>query len=227
VVDLRKAGIGGRVGHDESVDVGVAEVATHGVHHRHNRGVHQAPFTEPADVQLDVAALNSDQGVESVGLAPAEPLAQLVGVQGVGTPGVPGEVEHGGQLGGGHRGGLERQQSGRTGHGSLLMRRSGFAGPRPPPTRPGTRTSPTLARGHRPRWRRIGTGRRDRGTRDFADDRASWNALRSRVLERPCSDPPRQGATSTLKRQEVAWGARAQTPMARSTCSLPLPTYSA
>jgi len=37
-------------------------------------------------MQLHVAPLDPQKGVEAVGLAPGEPLAQLVGVQGVVRP---------------------------------------------------------------------------------------------------------------------------------------------
>ena len=40
-VDLGEPGVDGRVGADEAVDVGEAEVAADGVHHRGHRGVHQ------------------------------------------------------------------------------------------------------------------------------------------------------------------------------------------
>ena len=62
-VDLRQPRVDSRVGADEAVDVGEAEVPAHGVHHRVDRGVHQASVAEPADVQLDVGALDPDQRV--------------------------------------------------------------------------------------------------------------------------------------------------------------------
>jgi len=64
-----------------------------------------------------VGSLDPDQGVQPVGLAPSEPLPQLVGVQAVGMPGLAGQVGHRRQLGVGHRRWLERQKGGRTGHG--------------------------------------------------------------------------------------------------------------
>ena len=81
---------------------------------RVDRGGHQPGLAEVADVELDVRALDPDQRVEPVGLAPAEPAAQLVGVQRVGVPGVAGQVRHRGQLAGVIVVGLERQQSGVT-----------------------------------------------------------------------------------------------------------------
>ena len=39
------------------------------------------PVAEVADVQLHVCALDTTQRVESVGVTPVEPAAQLVGVQ--------------------------------------------------------------------------------------------------------------------------------------------------
>jgi len=49
-MDLRQPRIHRRVGADEAVGVGEAEVPAHGVHHRDDRGVHQATVTETADV---------------------------------------------------------------------------------------------------------------------------------------------------------------------------------
>ncbi len=69
----------------------------------HHRGVHQPGVAEAADVELDVGALDPDQRVQPVGLAPAEPAPQLVGVQGVGPAGVAGQEGHRRQLGGRHR----------------------------------------------------------------------------------------------------------------------------
>ena len=60
------------------------------------------------DVELDVGTFDPDQRVQVVGLAPAEPTTQLVGVQGVRVPGVPRQVGHRGTLGRRHRLGLER-----------------------------------------------------------------------------------------------------------------------
>src|SRR3954454_17507078 len=58
-------------------------------------------------------------GVQAVYLAPGEPAAQLVGVQGMGVPGVAGQVGHRGELRRCHRVGLERQNNrvGCAGHG--------------------------------------------------------------------------------------------------------------
>jgi hypothetical protein len=70
--------------------VGEPEEPPHGVHHRDDRGVHQAVVAELADVQLDVGALDPDQRVERVVLAPGEPLPQLEGVQDVGAARVAG-----------------------------------------------------------------------------------------------------------------------------------------
>jgi hypothetical protein len=49
-VDLGEPGVDGRVGGDESIDVGEAEEAPHSVHHCVDRGVHQPGFAELADV---------------------------------------------------------------------------------------------------------------------------------------------------------------------------------
>jgi len=70
------------------------------------------------DIELDVGALDPGQRVEPVGLAPGEPAPQLVGVQRVGVPGVPGEVRHGRELSRCHRLGLEREER-RTRHWAL------------------------------------------------------------------------------------------------------------
>ena len=134
-----------RVGGDEAIDVGEAEVPAHGVHHRDDGGVHQSALAETADAQLDVGSLDPDQRVQPVGLTPGEPLPQLVGVQGVGAPGVAGQVGHRRKLGGRHRCWLERQKGGRSGHG-VTSRGDPDNQPRPrsPPTRPGTWTASTL-----------------------------------------------------------------------------------
>ena len=86
---------------------------------------------ELADVQLDVGALDPNQGVQPAGLTPGEPLSQLIGVQGVDATSVAGEVGHRRQLGGRHRGGLERQEGGRSGHG-VTSRGDLTDGPAPP-----------------------------------------------------------------------------------------------
>jgi hypothetical protein len=57
-VHLRQPRVDSRVGADEAVDVSEAEVPADGVHHRDDRGVHQATVTELADVQLDLGWLH-------------------------------------------------------------------------------------------------------------------------------------------------------------------------
>ncbi len=49
-VNLWQPRLDSRVGADEAVDVAEAEVSAHGVHHRVDRGDHQAVLAEPADV---------------------------------------------------------------------------------------------------------------------------------------------------------------------------------
>jgi hypothetical protein len=93
-MDLRQPRIYRRVGADEAVDVGEAEVPAHGVHHRDDRGVHQPAVAELADVELDMGSLDPGQGVQPVGLAPGEPLPELVGVQAVSAAGVAGQERH-------------------------------------------------------------------------------------------------------------------------------------
>jgi hypothetical protein len=66
-----------------------------------------------------VCALDPEERVEGVGLTPGEPAAELVGVQLVSVPGVPGQVGHRSLLGRGHRIGLEPKKHGR-GHDSNL-----------------------------------------------------------------------------------------------------------
>ena len=56
-------------------------------------------LAELADVELDVSALDPDQRVQPVALAPGEPAPQLVGVQVVGVPGVAGQERDRRQLG--------------------------------------------------------------------------------------------------------------------------------
>ena len=109
-VHLRQACVDGRVGHNESVDVCIPEVAAHGVHRGDDRGRHQSGLSEVSDVELDVRTLDPDERVEGVGLAPGEPAPQLGGVQRVGVPGVASEIRDGSELGGCHRIGLERQE---------------------------------------------------------------------------------------------------------------------
>lgn len=116
-VDLRRSRLLRWVGADKAVDARGAEVAAHGVHHRVDRGVHQPAVAEAGDVELDVGSLNPGQGVEPVALAPSEPLAQLERVEGVGAPGVSGQVGDRRQLRPRHRRWLERQRSRRSGHG--------------------------------------------------------------------------------------------------------------
>ena len=91
----RQACVVGGVGRDESVDVGVLEVAADGVHRGDDRGRNQAGLSEVSDVELDVSALDPDKWIEGVGLAPGEPATQLGGVERVGVPGVASEVGHG------------------------------------------------------------------------------------------------------------------------------------
>ena len=81
-----------------------------------DRGVHQPGFPKLADVELDMGPLDADQRVQPVGLAPGEPTPQLVGIQAVGAPGVSSQVRHRRELSSRHRGWLERQERGRTGH---------------------------------------------------------------------------------------------------------------
>lgn len=47
-----------------------------------------------ADAELDVGSQDSDQRVQPIGFAPAEPSLQLVGVQGVGPAGVACQERH-------------------------------------------------------------------------------------------------------------------------------------
>jgi hypothetical protein len=101
--DLRQPRIDGRVARDQAVDVGEAEVAADGVPRGKHRGVHQPALGQMPDVELDVGPLNPEQRVHGVGLAPGEPLPQLVGVQGVGTAGLSGQVGDRGLLRGRHR----------------------------------------------------------------------------------------------------------------------------
>ena len=107
---LRQPCVDRWVGADEAVDVGEPEVPAHRVHHRHDRGVHQSAIAELEDVQLHVGSLDPGQGVQPAGLAPGKPLLQLVGVQGVGTAGVAGQVGHRRQLGVRYRCWLEGQK---------------------------------------------------------------------------------------------------------------------
>jgi hypothetical protein len=79
--------------------------------------VHQAALPELADVQLDMSSLDSDQRIESVALAPGEPLPELKLVEDVSAAGIPGQVGDRRELRGRHRRGLERQNGRRHGHG--------------------------------------------------------------------------------------------------------------
>jgi hypothetical protein len=110
-VHLRQARVDGGVGRDESVDVGVAEVAADGVHRGDDRGCHQPGLSEVSNVELDMCSLDPDKWVEGVALAPSEPSAQLGGIQRMGVPGVASEVGHSRELGGRHCIGLERQEN--------------------------------------------------------------------------------------------------------------------
>ena len=117
-LDLRQPGVHGRVGRDQSVDVREPEEATHPVHHRHHRGVHQAALAQAADVQLNVRPLHPHQRVKPVAFTPREPLPQLRRTEVMGSRGVAGQEGDGRQLGGRHGGRLERQQRRRSGDGS-------------------------------------------------------------------------------------------------------------
>ena len=116
-----KACVDGGVRDDQAVDVGEPEKSANRVHRGVDRGGHQPGLAEVSDVQLDVCSLDSDQRIQIAGLAPGEPAAELVGVQRVGVPGVPGQVGHRGTLGRRHRIGLERKKR-RSGHGMHLAR---------------------------------------------------------------------------------------------------------
>jgi hypothetical protein len=56
-----------------------------------------------------VRALNPEQRVQVIGLAPGEPAAKLVGVEGVRVPGIPGQLRDRRELCRCHRAGLERE----------------------------------------------------------------------------------------------------------------------
>ncbi len=141
--------------------MGEAEVPAYRGHHREDRGAHQRPVAQVANVQLHMGSLDPDQGVQPVGLAPGEPLPQLVGIQGVGAAGVAGQVERRRQMRGRHRCGWHgRRVVNRT--WSHLTRRSDR---QPRPRSPRTRPSPGLHR----RWTRpagrAGVRRRRKGAR--------------------------------------------------------------
>ena len=122
-VDLRQPGIHGRVGENQAVDVSEPKEPADGVHAGDHRGVHEAALAEPADVQLDVSALDPDERVEPIGLTPGEPFPQLGCIHDVSAPGVPGQIGDRRQLGGRHRRGLEREHGRRNGHSNHLARR--------------------------------------------------------------------------------------------------------
>jgi hypothetical protein len=94
----------------QAIDVSEPEEAD-AMHHRVDRGRHQAAGTQVADVELDVGAFDPDQRVEAVALAPGEPATQLVGVEVVGRCRVAGQERHCRELGRGHGRGLEGQQT--------------------------------------------------------------------------------------------------------------------
>ncbi len=98
-MDLGERRVDGWVGDDQTVDVREPEEPADGVHHRVDRGRHEAAFAEVADVQLEVSPLDPDQRVKAPFLTPGEPAPELVGVERVGVPGIPGEVGDGSQLG--------------------------------------------------------------------------------------------------------------------------------
>jgi hypothetical protein len=91
------------------------------VHRGVDRGGHQPGLAQVSDVELEVCPLDSDQRVEAVGPAPGEPAAELVGVQRVGVPAVPGQIGHRGTLGRRHSIGLEQKKR-RSGHGMHLAK---------------------------------------------------------------------------------------------------------
>jgi hypothetical protein len=111
-VDLGQAGVDRGVAGDHAVDVGEPEEPPHGMHGRVHRGSHEPGRAQVTDVQLDVGALDPDQRVQAVDLAPAEPALELVRVQGVGVTGVPREVRDRCQLSWCHLLRLKRHQSG-------------------------------------------------------------------------------------------------------------------
>lgn len=99
-MNLRQSRVHGGVGGDEAVDVREPEQPSYRMHHRCDRGVHQPGFPELANVELNMGAPDHHQRVQIVGLAPREPALQLVRVQVVGVPGVPGRIRHHRELGG-------------------------------------------------------------------------------------------------------------------------------
>ena len=94
LVDFRQPGVDGGVGGDQAIDVGVTEEPAHAMHHRVDRRRPPPQAAEVVDVQLDVTTLDPDQRVEVVDLTPVEPPPQLVGVEKVSGPGVPGQIGH-------------------------------------------------------------------------------------------------------------------------------------
>lgn len=66
--------------------MGETEEATDAVQHRVDRGDPQPGVAEVSNAELDVGALDAHQRVQGVGLAPGEPAAQLIAVEGVSVP---------------------------------------------------------------------------------------------------------------------------------------------
>ena len=80
-VDLGQACVDRGISRDGAVDVGEPKEPADTVHHRDHREVPQPGLAELSDVELDVRALDPDQRVQVVGLAPGEPASQLQRVQ--------------------------------------------------------------------------------------------------------------------------------------------------
>jgi hypothetical protein len=76
-----------------TVDVREPEEPPDAVQHGVDRGVPQSTVVEVADVELEVGPLQTDERVQALCQAPGEPATQLVGVQPVGVPGIPSQVE--------------------------------------------------------------------------------------------------------------------------------------
>jgi len=76
-MDLRQPGVDGGVAGDQAIDVGEPEEPADRVHGGVDRRCHQSRLPEVPDVELDVTALDPDQRVEPVLLAPAEPAPEL------------------------------------------------------------------------------------------------------------------------------------------------------
>src|SRR6478609_295765 len=89
-------------------------------------------------VQLDMSTLDPNERVQPTAFTPCKPLPQLerIEAEGVGAPGVPGEVGDRPRLGGRHCCWLERQNRCRSGHNDHLTRR-----PTPVPTSPAANTA--------------------------------------------------------------------------------------